>query len=200
MRDYSEEPLVDLEIPGQSKWEMEKGGLPYHPADLLEAAIEDMETTARLPGYTIHMSYWHNSTRDIRRSGDVKMGCVLCLAGCVMSRRLSVPVNQDFAPALFEDEPTRSRLLALDLFRFSEITTGILRMGFFYDDVSRHLRQDHTDLRRDSRAFQARHGSDPMPFGTLVFDQQIHLLRRTAGLVRSFNCYPVDAARAGVPV
>lgn len=91
------------------------------PWTLIRDAISDLELQEVTEGIRIHMDDWHTGVYDL---------CAQCLAGCVMSRRLSADTDWNYTPSSFNGED-RCRLNALESFR-----TGNLKEAYFELEVT----------------------------------------------------------------
>lgn len=194
MRDFNEEAVVGLEIPGRPRWVMEEGGLPYYPADLLEAAIEDFVAMAKTPGYSFNMGTWHDYTES---HGYGK--CSICLAGSVMANRLGTKRTDSLCPEDYAHLPTKSRFSALDQMRQGSVKTGLSFMGFSFlahpnlqEDLYR-VRLDYQDSHRDTT------GRD-FCFGDKEFDRYVGFYRQTVKRLRRHTPVLVNPERAGCAV
>ena len=63
---------------------MKTDTLPDKLSDLLELALDDLETTEKDPRYMIDMGEWHTPTNG---------KCMVCLAGAVMAQTIGVPLS-----------------------------------------------------------------------------------------------------------
>lgn len=96
------------------------------PADkpwlLIEQAIADLKKQERCKRVRIDMGVWHSGRDRIYKQ------CEQCLAGCVISRRLGVSLNENKEPGDFGDH-IDNRLYALNSFRIGELQSAYHILG-----------------------------------------------------------------------
>ena len=89
--------------------------LPDHPGDLLDAALDDALILSRNKDYILDSRVYHEPTDE---------GCVVCLVGAVMARRLSADINKLKFPCEY-DEEINTKLEILNEFVFFRIKAGL---------------------------------------------------------------------------
>lgn len=87
--------------------------LPDKPSELLRLAVEDLKKAEETPYYQINMGNWHQLSWNWETDSS---RCEICLAGAVMAFSLGTSRDRSEYPDKFPED-TRSKLLALDLFR-----------------------------------------------------------------------------------
>ncbi len=109
--------------------------LPDKPSELIRVALADLEKCEASPSTIVDMGYWHALIGDDERDEfeselreKPKALCVVCLAGSVISKTLSVEDGCDAGPGTF-DEPIRAKLMALDEFRMGWVGEALITMG-----------------------------------------------------------------------
>lgn len=79
----------------------------------IRQAVADLNAVEKADGYFINMSTWHEPTFG---------GCDVCLAGCVLARRLCANPNFDVHP---QNSDTDRMLLAINAVRRGEINHAL---------------------------------------------------------------------------
>ena len=102
--------------------------LPSKPSDLIELALQDLESVEKSPKYEVYMSEWHAYTPG----ADI---CSVCLAGAVMAQTLKVRRKQFKSPDEIKDKATQNALYALNSFRLGSISHGLKTMEIPHDKV-----------------------------------------------------------------
>lgn len=97
---------------------MKIGQLSDKPSELILQALVDLERVESDSRYTIDMSIWHRKYHN-------ETTCIVCFAGAVMSR--AVTIDRNVTPSDFPEE--FGKLQALDEFRCGRIETGLQYMG-----------------------------------------------------------------------
>ena len=93
--------------------------LPDHPGDLLDAALDDALILSRNKDYILDRETYHAPTDG---------GCAVCLAGAIMSTRLSVDINSCRVPRDY-DLDTACKLRALNEFVFLDVKEGLHKLN-----------------------------------------------------------------------
>ena len=101
--------------------------LPDKLSDLLELALDDLETTEKDPAYEINMLYWHELD-------EVDNTCRVCLAGAVLAQTLEVPVSFNYLR--YRPEPDlEDKMDAINFVRlgFVDYALKALNRASFYE-------------------------------------------------------------------
>ncbi len=106
-----------------------KQRLPNKPSDLIEVAMNDLNSLERSRKYIINMHTWHSPEYG---SGGKTGRCYICLAGSVMAKTLGADIEGDLGPCDFSTNIAK-KLNALDEFRVGGVGTGLYAMDIFID-------------------------------------------------------------------
>jgi hypothetical protein len=110
-----------------STWWRPGTTLPDKPSDLLELALHDLELCEADGRYEIRMLLWHAPLDD-------RPGCMVCLAGAVLSQTCKAPMNiQIWVPSMANgtDIPERiaNQLTAIDALRTGRVDEAFGLLG-----------------------------------------------------------------------
>ena len=114
--------------------------LPNKAYEMIRLGIKDLKAVSEDPQYEVDMGCWLRVVDD---------KCMVCLAGAVLAKTLSVVANEDGTFLINSIHPReRDKILSLDMFRRGYINEGFARFhgeNYGYHHSPMHITPYETD-------------------------------------------------------
>lgn len=102
--------------------------LPSRLSDLIRVAVEDARLLEHDPRYKLDMNVWHEPFEEGR--------CRVCMAGAVMVRQLSLPIDLMAYPSVGRFHPAdENRLHALNSIREGNVWQAWRKLNFVWQNL-----------------------------------------------------------------